>query len=63
MSPVTHMLEPPSTIFWVFNLVLCSVMEEESPWMPQTRGEHTTCVTLSMSDGRSGSCVSEESSS
>ncbi len=58
MSPVTHMFEPPSTRCpVVLEFVTCISLTEDlsSSRRPQTRGEQTTCVTLSRMEGSSGS--------
>jgi hypothetical protein len=49
MVPVTHRLELPSTILVPNPNSPLMVMDEcMSEWTPQTRGEHTTRVTLSV---------------
>jgi hypothetical protein len=54
---VTQTLEPPSIIFVAFWSITKVLTKEESPWTPQTRGEQTTCVTLSRMEGMVGSCA------
>jgi hypothetical protein len=60
-SPVTQTLEPPSIMRgddWVPSR---SRMEERrSDWTPQTLGEQTICVTLSIVEGMSGSVARRE---
>ncbi len=64
-SPVTHTLEPPlmRLPFPPVEPATCMTRTEEwlSPSSPQTRGEHTTCVTLSKIAGALGSSDGVES--
>ncbi len=60
-SPVMQTFDPPSIIWLVVVKTLPIVMDDRvSPWIPQTRGEHTMWVMLSVIDGSWGSSARVE---
>ncbi len=60
--PITQTLKPPSSIRFVEVGLRWIVMDDlRSVWTPQTHGEQTTWVTLSVMDGSCGRVARRES--
>ena len=60
--PVMQTLEPPSIIRFVEVGLQWIVMDDlRSMWTPQTHGEQTMCITLSVMDGGCGRVARKES--